>query len=145
MTENEIFAVDSNILIYNYDASDLRKHAISKDLLDLCWNRHAALAVSSQNLSEFFYVTTRRNLLGKREAAENIRDIVNFSGWMKIDFNHHTVLEAALLSEEYKMSYGDSLLAATVRENGIVNLYTENEKDFKIPWLRLVNPFTKSR
>jgi predicted nucleic acid-binding protein len=32
--------------------------------------------------------------------------------------------------EKYKMSFWDSLIAATMIENGILNIYTENSKDF---------------
>jgi len=143
MTEGEVFLVDSNILIYNFDTTDRTKHKIAKQLIDRCFKGEEKLALSSQNLSEFFSVTTSKKLLSKREAVDIISNIISFSGWVKIDFNHKTVLDATVLSDEYNMSYWDSLLAATMKQNGIFNLYTENAKDFKMQWINAVNPFGK--
>ena len=88
-------------------------------------------------------MTTRKRLLTKKEAIEIISDIIDFHNWIKIDFDHKTVLEAAVISENHDMPYRDSLLAATMRQNGVFNIYTENAKDFKILWLNIVNPFKK--
>ncbi len=143
MTEDNVFLIDTNILVYYYDASEAEKHKISNDLINKCWKKELVLAISSQNLSEFFSVTTRKNILTKKIATEIISDIIKFSNFIKIDFTHNTVLDAAHISEEHNMPYWDSLLAATMRQNGIVNIYTENTKDFKMPWLNVVNPFEK--
>ncbi len=143
MTENEIFLADTNILVYNYDRADMKKHIIAKEILDSCWKKEIKLAVSSQNLSEFFSVTTRKSFLSKKDAIEFVSDVIDFSGWMNLDFSHKTVLEACKISEEHNMSYWDSLLAATMKRNSILNLYTENKQDFKVPWLNVVNPFER--
>lgn len=146
MTVNEteeIFLADSNILIYNYDTSDMDKHNTAKSILDKCWKGEKRLAVSAQNLSELFSVTTRKGFITKKEIMTDISNIIDFPDWMKLDFNHKTVLDACRISEEHSMSYWDSLLAATMRQNSVLNLYTENAKDFKMPWLNVVNPFEK--
>lgn len=143
MTENNIFLLDSNILIYNYDDADPVKHKTAKKLIDNCWDGKEKLALSTQNLSEFFSITTTKKFLDKKDSIRIISDIIKFPGFVKIIFDHETVLEAAKISDEYKMSYWDSLLAATMKKNGIFNLYTENMKDFKVPWLNVVNPFIK--
>lgn len=143
MTDNELFLLDSNIIIYNYDKADMKKHTIAKNLIDECWKGEEKLCLSSQNLSEFFYASTRKNLLDKKIVVNIISDILDFPGWVKINFNHKTVLEAAKISHEHKMHYWDSLLAATMKQNGVFNIYTENAKDFKAPWINAVNPFDK--
>ncbi|MBI2583246.1 MAG: PIN domain-containing protein [Candidatus Aenigmarchaeota archaeon] len=143
MTEGELFLIDTNIVVYYHDAADSVKHAIAKRLIDRCFSRDEIFAVSSQNLSEFFSVTTTKKLLTKKEALNFISDIVDFSGWVKIDFSHKTVVEAARISDEYNMPYWDSLLAATMKQNGVLNLYTENVKDIKVPWIHAVDPFGK--
>ncbi len=142
-SSHETFLIDSNILIYNYDEADPAKHKTSKTLIDRCWDKEINLAISTQNLSEFFSVTTRKKVLEKKKAITIISDIIEFSGFVKLDFDHKTSLEAAKISEEHHMSYWDSLLAATMKKNGILNLYTENAKDFKMPWLNVINPFNK--
>ena len=40
------------------------------------------------------------------------------------------------------MSFWDSLIAATMIENNILSIYTEKEKDFKVPSLNVINPFS---
>lgn len=143
MTDSDIFLLDSNILIYNYDTANPRKHNIAKGLIDKCWKNNVKFAISSQNLSEFFSATTGKKILSKQYAITIISDIINFHNWIKIDFNHKTVLDAAIVSEEHNMSYRDSLLAVTMKQNSIFNIYTENAQDFKIPWINTVNPFAK--
>jgi predicted nucleic acid-binding protein len=45
----------------------------------------------------------------------------------------------------YEVHYWDALIAATMRENNIFCIYTENG-DFKsIPWLKVINPFEVTR
>lgn len=144
MTENSIFLLDSNILIYNYDDADPKKHTAAKHLIDGCWDGKEKFAISTQNLSEFFSVTTTKKFLAKKDAIRIISDIIEFPGWTKLEFSPRTVLEAAKISDEHDMSYWDSLLAATMKQNGIFNLYTENVKDFKVPWLSVVNPFIEA-
>ena len=59
-----------------------------------------------------------------------------------IYYNAQTIMEALHISKEYETSFFDSLIAATMQENGIDNIITENENDFsKIPWLTVSNPF----
>lgn len=138
---DDLFLIDSNILIYNYDTTDKAKHEIAKNLIDECWHKGENLVISSQNLAEFFSVTTQKKILTKQEALDNIEDIADFSGFIKISYTHETVLEAAKISEQHNMHFWDSLLAATMKQHGILNLYTENASDFKVPWLNVVNPF----
>ena len=141
MPGNDVFLLDTNILVYAHGIRDDKKHRIAENIIDRCLKNEIKLAVSSQNLSEFFSVTTEKGFLAKKDAADIISDIAEFSGWIKLDFSHKTVLDAARMSEEHNMSYWDSLLAATMKLNGILSIYTENTKDFKVPWIRAVNPF----
>ncbi|MBI4163750.1 MAG: PIN domain-containing protein [Candidatus Aenigmarchaeota archaeon] len=142
MTENEVFLLDTNILVYAYDAADIQKHTISKKIINKCLDGEYQIAISPQNLSEFFSVTTSKGLLEKTDAIKVISDIIVFPGWIKIGFDHITVLAAAKISDEYKMSYWDSLLVDTMKQNGVLKIYTENTKDFKVPWLVVENPFS---
>ena len=143
MGEDNLSLIDSNVLIYNFDAANPEKHKAAKQLIDKCWTRQREFAISSQNLSEFFYVTTSKKLLTKTTAIHILSSMIDFSGWVKLDFTYKTVLGAAKISEAYQMSFWDSLLVATMSEKGVKCIYTENEKDFKIPWLKVINPFIK--
>ena len=63
---------------------------------------------------------------------------------MGSDSDLEIMSEAAKICEENSMHYWDSLLAATMKQNGIFSIYTENTKDFKPKWLNAVNPFIKN-
>lgn len=139
----EVFLVDTNVLVYAYDLSAGEKYRRAKELLLTCWEGKQKFAVSSQNLSEFFSVASEKKILSKQEALITMRNIVLFNRWVKINFTHMTALKAAVIAEQTGMSVWDSLLAETMRENGIFNIYTEDVKGFKVPWLHVVNPFER--
>ncbi|OQX55378.1 MAG: hypothetical protein B5M53_04280 [Candidatus Cloacimonas sp. 4484_209] len=142
---NKIFLIDTNILVYAYDKSEKEKHEICKNLIIKCWNLNIEYAISLQNLSEFYVITTKKieNPLSIKNAKHIIRDIINFGGWRKINSSPNTVMSAIDITRRYKTHYWDSLLAATMRENNVFCIYTENEKDLrKIPWLEVINPMT---
>lgn len=145
MTENkEIELLDSNILIYAYDSSEKEKHTIAKNLLADCWKRKKVYALSVQNLSELFVVTTKKitSPLKPDEIKKNIKDITSFSNFNIFAINKNTIINATNISSENNISYWDALIASVMKENYIYTIITENDKDFKkIPWLKVINPF----
>ena len=141
MTEgSNLFLIDTNLLVYAAEKDESTKVQKSKELLNKCWRGKENLVVSSQNLAEFVFVTTRKAKLNFEEAKTFIEFISDFHGFQKINYNAGTVISAVEIANEFKTSFWDSVLAATMRENGIFNIYTENVSDFKIPWIRAVNP-----
>lgn len=141
----DLALIDSNVLIYGYDKYDIKKHKIAVSLLEKCWKRKIIYALSLQNLSEFYTNITKkvRKPLDKIIAYYLIMDIINFPNWKILKFNERTILSAIEITNTFEMSYWDSLLAATMKENKISKIYTENEKDFKVPWIKVINPFRK--
>lgn len=140
----EIQLLDSNILIYAYDSSEKEKHITAKKLLANCWKRKKMYALSVQNLSELFVVTTKKitNPIKPDEMKQNIQDIISFSNFNILSIDKNNILGAANISIEYGVSYWDALIASVMKENNIYNILTENDGDFKkIPWLRVINPF----
>ena len=143
MTDSkELFLIDSNIFIYAYEREESIKKNNAKKLLKECLLGMRQFALSNQNLSEFVSVTTRKGKLNIDEAKNFVLKAAQFEGFKKINYNAETIASALDIVQQFKMSFWDSLLAATMKENGIFNLYTENTSDFKIPWLNVVNPFT---
>ena len=143
MTEDsELFLVDTNILVYASEKDEGAKIQKAKELINRCWKGEITLAISSQNLGEFVHVSVKKAKLNFDEAKVFAGFIAEFHGFQKINYNAETVISAIGIASEFKTSFWDSLLAATMRENGIFNIYTENAKDFKLPWIKAVNPFT---
>lgn len=139
----DISLIDTNILVYAYDRSEREKHPLCRELIKRCWTTEAKHAISIQNLSEFFVIITSKieNPVSVETAEKRVERIIEFSNWVKIKPEIHTISPAIRLCKRYKVHYFDALLAATMKENGVFRIYTENEVDFsKIPWLVVENP-----
>lgn len=54
-----------------------------------------------------------------------------------------TLKKAMDISIKKNIEYWDALIAATMIENNISHIYTENIKDFRIEGITAVNPFEK--
>ncbi len=142
--KDEIFLVDTNILVYSYDASEPEKQMICNALLKKCWMQKAYYAIALQNLSEFYVVVTKKieHPLPKEIVKKIINDIIEFNNWQVLGLDETSIIIAIDLSIKYKIHYWDALLCATMKQNGVTNVLTENTKDFdKIPWITAVNPF----
>ncbi len=142
--DKPIFLIDSNILIYAYDKSDSIKNPIAGKILTELFKNKTSAAISTQIVSEFFVNVTRKieKPISKREAYYIIQEITSMSNIKILTIEKQTILNATNLSEEFSMSYWDSLIASVMKENKVFTIITENEKDFKkIPWLTIINPF----
>ena len=140
MKKEEVFLVDTNIIIYAYERKNSLRKKKSLEILEKCYKNEIVLAVSNQNLAEFSVVSLKKLKLDANIVKDIIKDISNFENFKKVNYKRKTILSAIDILEKYKMSFWDSLIAATMIENGILNIYTENSKDFKIPSLNVVNP-----
>ena len=135
--------IDANILGYAYERSNPQKHSIAAHLLQPCWQAKTMLALSTQILGEFFILITKKakKPLNPRIAQIIINDIIGLPYWKVVSYNEKTVMTALNIADNFDMPYWDSLIAATMTENDISAIYTENIKDFKVPWIKAINPF----
>lgn len=138
--------VDTNILVYSYEkiSSDQEKCKICLDIVLRCFRGEMQLSVSNQILAEFFHVSTRKSehpLTGE-EAKSLIGFLLLSTCWTKVNYDIHTLFNAVEIATRYSLKIWDALIAATMIENNIFTIYTENEKDFlKIPGITVINPF----
>jgi predicted nucleic acid-binding protein len=142
MKKDDIFLVDTNVIVYAYESADSDRKNKALNILKKCYNGEITLAISNQNLAEFSVVSLKKLKLEGTKVKEIVKDLTNFEGFKKIRYNEKAILSAIDISEKHKMFFWDSLICATMIENGILNIYTENEKDFKIPSLNVINPFS---
>ena len=69
MTEDsKLFLLDTNIIVYAYDRSEIAKKKKAEELLGKCFDGLIELAISNQNLAEFVYVATRKSQLSYNQA-----------------------------------------------------------------------------
>lgn len=145
MTESkELKLLDSNILIYAYDRSEGKKHPIAKELVKERWKKEDSV-LSTQNLAEFYSVITSKieRPLEIGKAKQIVLDYID--GFEILRYSEKTVVEAINVQAIYKIPFWDALIVATMEENSIDTIITENEKDFKkAKWVKTINPFKKA-
>ncbi len=135
--------IDTNILVYAYDASEGNKHQASRGLLKSVWEEGGGI-VCLQNLMEFFVVITKKveNPISIRDAKTIIEDILRSKNWKILDRDADTLLKAIDITSEYRIHLWDALIVACMEENDIVEIVTENKIDFeRIPEIKVTIPF----
>ncbi len=135
--------VDTNILCYAFDNRDTRKQKAASGLLSRCWQSEISLAVSIQNLAEFSVVMTEKieNPVSNEVITRFIRDISLFEGWKVLCYDSESIIDAVNISSKYSLHFWDSLLAATMKFNGLELIYSEDSHFKRVPWLTVINPF----
>ena len=139
--------VDTNILCYALDAGVPEKRAMAAELLSRCWRSEISLAVSVQNLAEFSVVMTEKvqHPVPDVIITRFIQDIVSFDSWTVIGYDPGTIMDAVSIRDTYSLNFWDALLAATMKQHNIGTIYTEDSHFKKIPWITVINPFTRMK
>jgi predicted nucleic acid-binding protein len=72
-----------------------------------------------------------------------IRDIIAFDGWTVIGYDPGTIMVAVGTGHKYSIHVWDAVPAATVKQNNIDTISPEDVHFKKIPWLTVINLFTR--
>jgi predicted nucleic acid-binding protein len=137
--------LDTNILVHAYVVSDGRKHAVAKEIIERVWMQGNGLT-TLQNLCEFFFVVTEKveRPIAVERAERIVRAILTVPRWQVLDRGEATILRATELVRERRVPFWDALIAATMLENEIDTILTENTKDFQmVRDLWAINPFRR--
>ena len=142
MNDDRVF-VDTNVLVYSYDADAGQKHDTARSVLIDLWGSRTG-AVSTQVLQEF-YVTVTRNLpepLAKRAA----RDVIDtYQAWPVHRPGVDDVIMASELEERHQLSFWDALVIVSAQRSGARTLLSEDLQDGRrVGELVIVNPFAPS-
>jgi predicted nucleic acid-binding protein len=134
--------VDTNILIYAYDAGAGERHRIARSVLEDLWERRAGI-LSAQVLQEFYNTVVRK--LGPRLTAVDARNvIVQYSEWCAYPTDALVVYNAARLHESHRVSWWDALIIESACQAGAKYLLSEDLQDGrKFGALEVRNPFAK--
>ncbi len=137
----EPILIDSNLLVYAYDKSEGKKQQVAERIMKERWLEQDGV-LSIQNLAEFYSVVTKKIALPIPidKAKQILLDLVD--GFQILKYDEGTVINAANNQAIYKIPFWDALIVATMEENSIDTIITENEKDFKkAKWIKTINPF----
>ncbi len=132
--------LDTNILVYAYDRSDLRKQAIAQQLLMNGMENESAV-LSVQVLGEFFTVVTRR-IKRPMNPAEAREAIELFSNLIVQEIDLGLVQRAIDTIKSYKISYWDALIIAAAERARCKRILSEDLNDSQLyNGISVVNPF----
>jgi predicted nucleic acid-binding protein len=133
--------IDTNVLVYVYDARDAARQKRAADTL-LRLAEAGAGRLSAQCLAEFFSVTTRTRqpLLSRTEA------VLQLEHWMRAfpvyDVTEQIVLEAGRGARDHNLPYYDAQIWAAARLNQLAAVFSEDFQDGLIlEGVRFANPF----
>jgi predicted nucleic acid-binding protein len=137
--------IDTNVLCYLFDARYPEKSKIAKELIARCFRSESRYSVSVQNLAEFAVVLSEKipGPVPYKIISRFISDIEQFEGWDVICYDAGTLSLALEFQKDYRLHFWDALLGATMREQGISTIITEDEHFEKIPWLEVIDPFSR--
>lgn len=130
--------VDTNILVYSVDAGEPEKRKVARALLA---DRARDLVLSTQVLSEFYVVTTRKldKPLPDDEAATYVEDL---SELPVVVTDTELVRDGIRISRESQISFWDGLIVAAARAGGCQAVITEDlAGGSTIDGVQIENPF----
>ena len=130
--------VDTNLLLYTLDSTNLAKQAAALSWRDALW-QHRAGRLSWQVLHEFY-----ANATGKMGSpAATVRLMVeSYAQWQTIGFSLPLVKRAWHWVDRAGISYWDALILAAAERSACEWLLSEDFQDGrKYGTVRVVNPF----
>jgi len=134
----ERFSLDTNVLVYAFDASAEDRHRRALTILDVAARRPCILTV--QALAEFHSVVTRKGMLARREAAAQARDWS--TEYEVVGADGDALGKALSAADDERFSVWDALMLATLEQAGCTLLLSEDVGDgAKFGKLTVVNPF----
>ena len=132
--------LDTNVLVYAYDAHDPAKQKLAQGLLtDALENETGVL--SAQVLGEFFCVVTRR--IPKPLSTDEAQEVIeNLSLLDVVETDAPMVTRAIDILKAHQISYWDALIVAAAERACCTVIYSEDlnaGQDYAD--VRLLNPF----
>lgn len=134
--------LDTNILVYIYDPSDIIKQERAIVTVDHLIQTTRAV-ISPQVMGEFFLATTRlkRSLLTPDEAIVRMRNYL--AACQVVELTEMIVLEAIRGVETHHLPYWDAQIWATARLNQIIEVYSEDfNSGSSLEGIRFINPLS---
>jgi predicted nucleic acid-binding protein len=115
---------DSNILVYAYDPSDLRKQRIAREVL-LRGSTGNGIIASSQVFSEFASVLLHR-MHPPASPAEVIAALQSLSDVRIVGIDRSLILRAVEAHERYQVHFWDGMILAAAERGGCSRIWSED-------------------
>lgn len=132
--------VDTNVLVYAYDADEKPKQARSKELLEQL-GKAGKIVLSTQVLQEF-YVTVTRKLARPLPMESGLEALEAWAILPVVRIDTELIVEAARLSRQSRISFWDALILRAAVAGGCERVLSEDlQNGFVHEGLHVENPF----
>ncbi|MDE1833955.1 MAG: PIN domain-containing protein [Candidatus Micrarchaeota archaeon] len=145
MNGDKVF-FDTNIICYAYDSSEPEKRKVCERLLEKVFNGDIEGVISNQILGETFNALVTKLGVSPEKARIIVKSLIVSDKWRKLDYTSTTIDHAISNFEKFNAPFWDLLISETMKENGIIEIFTENDKDFdEISGITVTNPLRPLR
>jgi predicted nucleic acid-binding protein len=132
--------VDTNVLIYAYDADAGRKREIAREILRELWMQQTG-ALSMQVLQEF-YVNVTRKIAAPLPKPVARAEVDSYTVWCT-DTTPAEISAAFRIEDEAGIGFWDALIVAAARKAGAARIVSEDLNPGQIiAGVRIENPFS---
>lgn len=140
MSAEEKTFVDTNVLLYAYDAEAGPKREVARSLVTELWNTRRGV-VSTQVLQELYVNVTRK--LGQPLERSAARELVrSYLAWPVHRVEPADVISAAELEDRHRLSFWDALIIVAAQRSVARRLVSEDlQAGRQIAGLSIQNPF----
>lgn len=128
--------VDTNILIYAYSSTELKKKKLSLDILS-----GDNIIISTQVINEFIWVMQHKFSIDLKLINQVVKGL--FISYKAGIIDQEIIMKAISISGKYGYSYWDSLILASAVINNCKYVYTEDMQHNQIieKRVQIKNPF----
>ena len=132
--------VDTNVLVYNRDASEPEKRIQAQAVLERLWREESG-RISFQVLQEYYAVVTRK-LSQPMPVDQARRDVANLITWKPAPNSQEMMQRAWRIQDRFGLSWWDGLIVAAAHLAKCRYLLTEDlQAGQDLDGLLVVNPF----
>ena len=138
--------LDTNILVYAFDLAEAEKQPIAYKILQQATQGREKFHISNQVLAELSRTLTHK--LAKpytQEETIEILTLFQLPTWIIYSYRLSTLTQALRLQQQNTISFWDALIVATMMENHVYQIYTEDMTFSKIHGIKAVNPFKRKK
>ncbi len=133
--------VDTNVLVYDRDRRDARKHDQAQAWMAALWRQRGLGVVSTQVLTEFYWTVTRKLRPGLEEDSAR-RYVRSLCAWEVVGVDQPAISDAWAIQDRLELSFWDALIVAAARIGRCSVLLTEDLQDGQdLDGLLVVSPF----
>lgn len=131
--------IDSNILVYALN-KDLPEHLPCKALLINIVNGNELVSIPSIIFMESFHALVKAFKYKETEVKKRLIGIIDSKNINVLDISTSSILFAFEIAEKYRTGGRDSLIAASLLENKIQEIYSHDSDFDKIKLIKRIDP-----